>query len=99
MKSAYLLRLVVIHENRGGMMTRAEKRLHSMEANPNADWRYDEVAALLRAFGFSEKKGATSHRRWTHPTAGAVTIVAASPVSAYQVRQAVERIRASMEDQ
>jgi predicted RNA binding protein YcfA (HicA-like mRNA interferase family) len=79
-------------------MTRAEKTLQAMEANPRK-WRYDEVAAVLRAFGFSERRGATSHRRWAHPTAGAVSVVAGHyPVSEYQVVQVTERIRASMEE-
>ena len=80
-------------------MARRDKTLAAMEADPNG-WRYDEVASVLRAFGFEERKGATSHRQWKHPKADAVTMVAGSgKVASYQVRQAAEAIRQSMEDE
>lgn len=50
----------------GTAMGRADKILSQMETNPRG-WRYEEVASLLRSFGFTERKGATSHRQWIHP--------------------------------
>jgi len=80
-------------------MARKDKTLAAMEADPSG-WRYDEVASVLRAFGFEERKGATSHRQWKHPKADAVTLVAGSgKVASYQVRQAAEAIRHSQEDE
>jgi predicted RNA binding protein YcfA (HicA-like mRNA interferase family) len=80
-------------------MKRAEKTLQAMEANPQ-DWRYDEVATVLRAFGFSERKAASSHRRWTHPDVEAVTVVAGRDrVPEYQVLEVTRRIRTSLEEQ
>jgi predicted RNA binding protein YcfA (HicA-like mRNA interferase family) len=79
-------------------MRRAEKILAEMETNPRG-WRYEEVASLLRAFGFQERKGATSHRQWTHPGVAPVTIIAGGGrVPEYQVRQATQAIRTSMEE-
>jgi predicted RNA binding protein YcfA (HicA-like mRNA interferase family) len=80
-------------------MSRADKILAAMETNPRG-WRYDEVASLLRAFAFQERKGATSHRQWTHPGSLPVTIVAGSgKVPEYQVRQVTRAIRMSMEEE
>ncbi len=84
--------------NRGEAMTRSEKTLARMRANPRG-WRYEEVAAVLRAFGFSEKRRATSHRQWTHPVAKPLTIVAGGGVLAtYQVDLVVRRIDELQED-
>ncbi len=80
-------------------MSRADKILAAMETNPSG-WRYDEVASLLRAFAFRERKGATSHRQWTHPRASPVTVVAfGGKVPEYQVQQATRAIRMSMEEE
>jgi predicted RNA binding protein YcfA (HicA-like mRNA interferase family) len=79
-------------------MARADKILAEMETNPRG-WRYDEVASLLRAYGFEERKGATSHRQWMHPRVAPVTIVAGGrKVAEYQVLQATRAIRMSMEE-
>ncbi len=78
-------------------MGRADKILAQMETNPRG-WRYDEVASVLRAFGFTERRGATSHRQWTHPAAPPVTVVAgAGKVTEYQVRGVTRAIRRSQE--
>jgi predicted RNA binding protein YcfA (HicA-like mRNA interferase family) len=79
-------------------MGRADKILVEMETNPRG-WRYEEVASLLRAFGFQERRGATSHRQWTHSGVAPVTIIAGGGrVPEYQVRQATQAIRTSMEE-
>ncbi len=80
-------------------MGRKDKTLAAMESNPSG-WRYDEVASVLRGFGFEERKGGTSHRQWRHPKADPVTLVAGSgKVAAYQVKQATEAIRQTLEDE
>jgi predicted RNA binding protein YcfA (HicA-like mRNA interferase family) len=79
-------------------MGRSEKLLARMETNPRS-WRYEEGASVLRWFGFSERRGATSHRQWTHPQAAPVTVVAGSgAVAEYQVRQVVRVIRMTLEE-
>lgn len=80
-------------------MSRADKILAAMETNPRG-WRYEEVASLLRSFGFRERKGATSHRQWTRLGVSPVTIVAGQgKVAEYQVLQATRAIRMSMEEE
>lgn len=79
-------------------MGRADKILSEMETNPRG-WRYDEVASVLRSFGFTERRGATSHRQWSHPTAPPVTVGAGSgKVAEYQVRGVTRAIRRSQEE-
>lgn len=80
-------------------MGRKEKTLAAMEANPSG-WRYDEVATVLQAFGFTERRTASSHRKWTHPKTDPVSVVAGSgTVAEYQVRQVTQAIFLTMEDE
>jgi predicted RNA binding protein YcfA (HicA-like mRNA interferase family) len=79
-------------------MGRKEKTLAAMETDPSG-WRYEEVASVLRAFGFAERRTASSHRKWTHPETDPISIVAGSgKVAEYQVQQATRAIRLTMED-
>jgi predicted RNA binding protein YcfA (HicA-like mRNA interferase family) len=79
-------------------MGRKEKTLAAMESSPSG-WRYDEVASVLQAFGFTERRTASSHRKWTHPKADPISVVAGSrKVAEYQVQQATRAIRLTMED-
>jgi predicted RNA binding protein YcfA (HicA-like mRNA interferase family) len=78
-------------------MSRTDRTLAQMEEQPEG-WRYEQVASVLRAFGFGEKKGATSHRQWTHPKSHPVTVVAnGKKVPGYQVKQATAAIRGTLE--
>ena len=56
--------------------------------------RYDELAALLRRLGFTERPGRGSHRIFDHPAvAKSVTLVQKrGNVSAYHVRDVREAI-------
>lgn len=81
-------------------MGRAEKLLGQMEQSPRG-WRYDEVARVFRAFGFTMRhKHGGSHRTWHHPNAPPVTVVdkGHGKVPAYQVQQVTAAIRKSMEE-
>lgn len=80
-------------------MSRADKTLAKMEQNPEG-WRYDQVASVLRAHGFTLRpnRGGTSHRTWAFPGVDPVTVVdkGHGTVRGYQVEQAVEAIRESI---
>lgn len=80
-------------------MKRAEKTLQAMEANP-ANWRYDEVAAMLKAFGFMVRSRGGSHRLWVHPNRPAVLLVdkGHGKVPDYQVGQATAAVRQALEE-
>lgn len=55
-------------------MSRAEKRLAAMRANPKGR-RYDEVAQVLEAHGFTTKTTGGSHRVFKHPSGVRVGLV------------------------
>ena len=75
-------------------MGRKEKTLAAMEANPSG-WRYDEVASVLQAFGFTERRGKGSHRAFSHPSRGTVMLVekGRGTLKPYQVEEAARAIR------
>lgn len=81
-------------------MARIERRLAAMERNP-LRWRYSEVAGVLRAFGFVLQSKSGSHRIWARQGVLPVTLVEKGhgAVPAYQVKQAVVRIRSILEDE
>lgn len=80
-------------------MGRKDKTLAAMEGNPSG-WRYDEVASVLRGFGFTERKGKGSHRAFSHPKGGTVLLVEKGhgTLKPYQVEEAARAIRKSMEE-
>ncbi len=80
-------------------MGRKDKTLAAMEANPSG-WRYEEVASLLRGFGFTERKGKGSHRAFSHTRGGTVVLVEKGhgTLKPYQVQESTRAIRKSMED-
>lgn len=56
-------------------MTKAAKRLAALRAS-QIGWRYDELASILQASGFTaDEKGGGSHRVWKHPSGVRVGLV------------------------
>lgn len=55
-------------------MSRADKRLAQMRANPQG-WRYDQVATILKRHGFTTDTSGGSHRVFTHPSGVVVGLV------------------------
>lgn len=79
-------------------MGRRDKTLAAMEANPSG-WRYDEVASVLRGFGFTERLGKGSHRAFSHTKGGTVVLVEKGhgTLRPYHVQESTRAIRKSME--
>lgn len=57
-------------------MARPEKRLAQMRNNPEG-WRYQEVAGILKAFGFITSSAGGSHRVFKHPSGARIGLVEA----------------------
>ena len=56
-------------------MGRAEKRLEKVSSSP-VGWRYDELASILEAYGFTlHPPGGGSHRIFKHPSGARVGLV------------------------
>jgi predicted RNA binding protein YcfA (HicA-like mRNA interferase family) len=80
-------------------MGRKDRILEAIEENPGG-WRYEQVASILRSYGFRERTGRGSHRAFSHPKGGTVALVQKGhgSLKGYQVIQATQAIRMSMED-
>lgn len=80
-------------------MSRHEKTLAAMERNPKV-WRYDQVAVMLRAFGFVVRSRGGSHRLWAHANGPTVLLVdkGHGTVPGYQVGQATAAVRQALEE-
>jgi hypothetical protein len=80
-------------------MSRHEKTLEAMERNQEG-WRYEQVAVMLRAFGFVVRSREGSHRLWSHAYGPTVLLVdkGHGTVRGYQVEQATAAVRQSLEE-
>lgn len=83
-------------------MSKAEKRLARMKANPKG-WRYEEVAGILKRYGFTTSSAGGSHRVFKHPSgirtglleSGSGTLL---PVYVEEAVAAIERVREAAQD-
>ena len=77
-------------------MSRAEKTLEAMRANP-LDWRIEELEAVARAFGLNVRKPSGSHVYFTHPiVAEGLSVPARRPIKPVYIRafvRFVDRVR------
>jgi hypothetical protein len=55
-------------------VTRKAKLLQRMRDNPAADWRYAQLATVLRRAGFRQVGSAGSHRTWIGPNNVRITL-------------------------
>jgi hypothetical protein len=70
-------------------MPNAAKILAKMRQTP-LDWRIAHVETVARAFGFTMRKGTTSHVTLSHPALEEIlTIPARKPVKPYYIRKLV----------
>ncbi|RZF64004.1 type II toxin-antitoxin system HicA family toxin [Sphingomonas populi] len=64
-------------------MSRAQKLLEAMRANPKNDWQMADVERLANAYGVSLRrpKGGSSHATLSHPSQDEIlTVPAAKPI-------------------
>jgi predicted RNA binding protein YcfA (HicA-like mRNA interferase family) len=68
-------------------MSKAEKTLEAMRANPR-DWRMESLEAVARRYGISVRKTGGSHFVFMHPDSDlAVTIPSRRPIKPVYVTQ------------
>ena len=73
-------------------MTRADKTLADMRANPR-DWRITRLEAVAAAFGVNVRKPGGSHVVFEHPAvAEALSVPARRPIKPIYVRRFVRLI-------
>ena len=73
-------------------MTRADKTLEAMRANPR-DWRIASLVAVALAHGANVRKPGGSHVVFEHPALGeALTVPAKRPIKPVYVRRFVRWI-------
>ncbi|MBI5165904.1 MAG: type II toxin-antitoxin system HicA family toxin [Magnetospirillum sp.] len=77
-------------------MTRADRLLAAMEANPAADWRIVDIEAICRHYGLmiTAPRGGGSHFKVRRTGARAIlTIPARRPILAVYIRALVSLIK------
>lgn len=74
-------------------MSKSEKKLESMRANPRADWHISDVDTVAKSFGVTIRKPGGSHVSLSHPRIRRIlTIPARRPIKAPYIRDFVEFI-------
>ena len=75
-------------------MTRADKTLEAMRANPR-NWRIGSLEAVAKAYGVNVRKSGGSHVVFEHPaTAEALSVPARRPIKPVYVRRFVALVDA-----
>jgi hypothetical protein len=78
-------------------MSRGEKRLQDMRANPAGDWQIDDVRLVCRAFGSALRapRSGGSHYKVTHQSQHEIlTVPAHRPIKAIYIRRFVQFVDA-----
>jgi hypothetical protein len=73
------------------------KRLEQMRANPRADWRIEEIAAVCEEFGIScaSPRSGSSHYKVSHPMMREIlTVPFKRPIKPVYIRKLVQFIDA-----
>ena len=76
-------------------MSKGEKLLERMRANPRDDWHIDDVKTVCRTYGLAYRKprGGSSHATVSHPSQQEIlTVVARKPVKPIYVVKLVSFI-------
>ena len=76
-------------------MSRAEKLLDSMRANPKGDWTPGSVKSVVRAYGLTLRQRGTSHAVVTNALGRHLTIPMHKPIKPLYIRRLVELIEAA----
>jgi len=79
-------------------MTKADKKLEKMRANPR-DWRIEDFEGIASHFGVAIRKGKGSHVTFTHPTwVEILTVPAHRPIKPIYAKKFVLLIDALNEE-
>lgn len=69
-------------------MSTAKKLLDAMRRNP-MDWRIEQIQTVAFSLGIEVRSDGGSHRVFSHPVAGALSVPAHRPIKPVYVRQFV----------
>ena len=72
-------------------MSKAEKALEKMKANPR-DWRIDSLEAVAEAFGLIWRKPGGSHVIFRHKNGQKLSVPAHRPVKPFYVKKLIRLI-------
>jgi len=78
-------------------MTKAEKLLSKMRANPR-DWTIDDLKVLAARHGIDWRQPGTSHVTFSHPKAQPLTVPAHKPVKPIYVMKFLTLVEAVEND-
>ena len=73
-------------------MANAKKLLKAMQANPQADWKPDNIKTVARAYGLTLRQKGTSHAVVTNTLGKHLTIPMHKPIKPLYIRRLVELI-------
>jgi hypothetical protein len=72
-------------------MTRADKTLDKMRANPR-DWRIEQLKSVADAMGVAYRQPGTSHVTFRHPCGAKLTVPAHRPIAPEYVKAFVRLV-------
>jgi hypothetical protein len=73
-------------------MSKAEKKLKAMQANPQSDWCMNDLKALASRYGIDYRQPGTSHVTFSCINGMCLTVPAHKPIKAIYIKRFVELI-------
>lgn len=80
-------------------MSKVDKKLKAMKANPQSDWCINDLKTLASRYGINHRQPGTSHVTFSCINGMCLTVPAHKPIKAIYVRRFVELIESLSEEQ
>lgn len=73
-------------------MSQINKKIKSMKANPQKDWKIDDLYSIANRYNIDYRQPGTSHVTFSCPNGGCLTVPAHKPIKPVYIRKFVELI-------
>ena len=80
-------------------MSKVDKKLLSMKANPQKDWRMEDLKALAKRYRIDYRQPGTSHVTFSCWNGLCLTVPAHKPIKAVYIKKFVEMIEAVQKEE
>lgn len=80
-------------------MSKVDKKLKAMSANPKNNWRMDDLKALAHRYGVDYRQPGTSHVTFSSSNGLCLTVPTRKPIKPVYIKKFVELIELLIEEE
>jgi hypothetical protein len=81
------------------MMSKIDKKLKDMKANPRNDWRIEDLCSLAKRYNIDYRQPGTSHVTFSCWNGTCLTVPAHKPIKAIYIKKFIEMIEGVQNEQ